>query len=266
MSRLPRRWLVPAATIVLLVLGTVAVTVALVLALGDSDESVDPASDDPTSAARVPEVPVVIEEPDAVTEGDVPGVPISLLADPAWVSTAAEATAIPERAFAAYAGASAAVAESHPTCGLGWNTLAAIGQVESEHGTMGGTAIETSGTTGAPIIGVPLDGDGVAEIPDTDGGRLDGDTTWDHAVGPMQFIPSTWTEHGTDGSSDGAADVHNIDDAALTAAHHLCSAGGDLTRPEDWTAAISSYNVGSDYTRRVAEAAARYAEVAMPDR
>ena len=36
-------------------------------------------------------------------------------------------------------------------------------------------------------------------------GRLDGDDTWDRAVGPMQFIPSTWAWSGRDGDGDGVA-------------------------------------------------------------
>ena len=59
---------------------------------------------------------------------------------------------------------------------------------------------------------------GFAAIADTDGGALDGDARWDHAVGPMQFIPSTWQLAGRDGNGDGTADPFNIDDAALSAA------------------------------------------------
>jgi membrane-bound lytic murein transglycosylase B len=50
-----------------------------------------------------------------------------------------------------------------------------------------------NGDTTRPIYGIPLDGrDGVAVVRDTDHGKLDGDPNFDRAVGPMQFIPSTW--------------------------------------------------------------------------
>ena len=53
--------------------------------------------------------------------------------------------------------------------------------------------VDRKGRTLNPILGPVLNGVGdVAAIPDTDGGRWDGDTTWDRAVGPMQFIPSSW--------------------------------------------------------------------------
>ncbi len=39
---------------------------------------------------------------------------------------------------------------------------------------------------------LPLNGaNGTQAIRDTDAGQLDGDSIWDRAVGPMQFIPST---------------------------------------------------------------------------
>ena len=53
------------------------------------------------------------------------------------------------------------------------------------------------------IFGIALDGSHhTAVVRDTDGGQYDGDTTWDRAVGPMQFIPSTWSLVGVDGDSE----------------------------------------------------------------
>ncbi len=231
-----RRWIIPAVTLVLLVLGTVVVTMAIMLGMTNSD------GDDAISSGTPATVSVVSE-----------------LADPAWVSRVATVTDIPERALVAYAGASLAVAQSHPGCGLGWNTLAAIGLVESEHGTLNGSLLGQDGVAGPEIIGVALNGDGVARIPDTDNGALDNDTTWDRAVGPMQFLPATWEQYAMDGNGDGTPDVHNIDDASLTAAVYLCETGGDLTQPDSWIKAVAAYNAGSDYNTRIAEAANTYA-------
>ncbi|MDN4645902.1 lytic transglycosylase domain-containing protein, partial [Arthrobacter sp. PsM3] len=87
----------------------------------------------------------------------------------------------------------------------------------------------TAGQSSGPIVGPSLNGAGLAAIADTDAGVLDGDARWDHAVGPMQFIPSTWNLAGRDGNGDGTADPFNIDDAALSAATYLCAHGRDLS-------------------------------------
>ncbi len=184
---------------------------------------------------------------------------ISDLPDPPWLARTSDQTDIPQHILAAYAGAALSVEQSEPSCGLGWNTLAAIGLVESEHGTLGGAAIGTDGVARPGIVGVPLDGGEVEEVPDSDGGRLDGDTVWDRAVGPMQFIPSTWEHYSVDGNGDGEADVHQIDDAALAAAHYLCDSADDLRDPSGWIAAVAAYNSSSDYNNRVAETAEAYA-------
>ena len=81
------------------------------------------------------------------------------------------------------------------------------------------------------IIGPALDGVEFASIPDSDGGRYDGDTTWDRAVGPMQFIPSSWAIFGEDADGDGFDDPNNMYDATLAAAEHLCRGGADTSTP-----------------------------------
>ena len=162
-------------------------------------------------------------------------VPLAELAAPAWVQATSEATGIPTRALSAYAGAAIRVSETRPECGIGWNTLAGIGAVESRHGTYGGSQVLDSGQVEPRIIGVPLDGSaGFLAIPDTDGGALDEDTEWDRAVGPMQFIPETWAKFGQDANFDGVADPHHIDDAVQTAAAYLCERGGELTSDDGW--------------------------------
>ncbi|MBZ8176231.1 hypothetical protein GP475_04170 [Corynebacterium poyangense] len=181
-----------------------------------------------------------------------------------WADPIAERTNIPPQALRAYAYAELYAAEAWPNCHLKWNTLAGIGQVETRHGTysgrMFGTAsLDENGVVHPPIIGVPLDGSpGFAHIPDTDGGQLDGDPVYDRAVGPMQFIPSSWRQYGMDGNGDGVADPNQIDDAALTAAHLLCTES-DLATADGWTSAISSYNQSTKYTRDVRDAANSYA-------
>jgi membrane-bound lytic murein transglycosylase B len=179
--------------------------------------------------------------------------------DPGWLAETAARTGIAPRALEAYASAAHRIAREQPACGLGWNTLAGIGFVESEHGTIFGGALEGSGAASPQIIGIPLDGVSTKAVADTDDGRLDRDPVWDRAVGPMQFIPSTWAEWGGDGNGDGIADPQNIDDAAYSAARYLCAAGGDLTDPDRWIAAVAAYNDTIEYNHRVAEAAEHYA-------
>jgi membrane-bound lytic murein transglycosylase B len=182
--------------------------------------------------------------------------------DPEWIASIADATGIPERALSAYALAHVMIAEEEAECGLDWATIAAIGAIESEHGSHGSSKLGDDGFTRPAIIGPALDGRGnVAKIADTDRGALDGDTTWDRAVGPMQFIPSTWQKWGADADGDGAADPQQIDDAALSTARYLC-ASGSMTTAEGWRAAVFSYNHDNDYVDHVATVALEFAESA----
>ncbi|WP_156367621.1 lytic transglycosylase domain-containing protein [Arthrobacter sp. Leaf69] len=179
--------------------------------------------------------------------------------DAQWLIRAAAQTGIPARALRAYVAAAATANDSAPMCGIGWNTVAAVGSVESAHGTYGGGSLNAAGQASGPIVGPSLDGNGFAAIADTDAGVLDGDASWDHAVGPMQFIPSTWQLVGQDGNEDGTADPFNIDDAALSAATYLCANGRDLSTAQGWTDAIYSYNQSDPYIRQVRTQATAYA-------
>lgn len=179
--------------------------------------------------------------------------------DPGWLDRAAARTQIPGRALRAYVESSRAANEAIPGCGISWNTLAAIGWIESGHGTHGGGELTPAGLASRPIIGPSLDGDGFAAIPDTDSGEWDGDSVWDHAVGPMQFIPATWKLAGRDGNGDGFADPRNIDDASLSAAFYLCGGGRDLTSAHGWTEGVLSYNQSDLYVRQVRDKANAYA-------
>ena len=157
----------------------------------------------------------------------------------------ADGAALPATVFAAYRRAEAALTRSAPRCALRWQLLAAIGQVES--GQARGGRVDADGTTYTPIVGPQLNGRGFALIGDSDGGAYDGDATYDHAVGPMQFIPSTWARWGSDGNGDGRADPHNVHDAALAAGRYLCAGGRDLSRPVDLERAVLAYNRSREY-------------------
>jgi hypothetical protein len=139
----------------------------------------------------------------------------------------------------------AAVAGAPSTCNLSVPLLAAIGQVES--GSLVGRSLDSGHRLTEPVLGPVLDGNGFAAIADTDNGTLDGDTTWDRAMGPMQFIPSTWRTFGVDADADGATDPQDVDDATASAAAYLCADGRDLSTEEGVRAAVLSYNNSQAY-------------------
>lgn len=157
----------------------------------------------------------------------------------------------------AYLRAAHTLAATMPHCGLHWSYLAGIGKVESNHA---GGRVDVHGNTAAPILGPVLNGGpGMAAIRDTDGGRFDGDATWDRAVGPMQFLPGTWARYGADGNGDGVANPHNVYDAALATGRYLCSGGLNLREPDQLVTAVFRYNHSAEYVRRVLGLAAGYA-------
>ncbi len=192
----------------------------------------------------------------------LPGLVIFLLIAGSAVPVAANAAAagdIPPVAMAAYTDAAARVGDLVTGCTVPAPVLMAIGKVESNHAT--------------PVIGAALDGSipGTATVHDTDGGALDGDPVWDHAVGPMQILPSTWRAWGQDANGDGVADPQDYADAALTAAVILChDAGGpadarglaraDLTVPATLATALHGYNDADAYVAEVMAWAAWYGE------
>ncbi|MEJ7840780.1 MAG: lytic murein transglycosylase [Rubrobacter sp.] len=109
--------------------------------------------------------------------------------------------------------------------GRDWYVLAAIGQVESNHGQNMG--------------------------PSTAG-----------AMGPMQFMPSTWATSGVDGNGDGTANVMDPRDAIPAAAGYLKEGGA----PGDWYAALYSYNHADWYVKKVFAVAEGYRRLAKDDR
>lgn len=152
--------------------------------------------------------------------------------------------------------------ESAATCpGLPWPILAAIGSIESGHGTAGGASTGADGAVSPPIVGIALDGSGgTAQVRVPSGGSpWHDDPTWDHAVGPMQFITGTWASWGVDASGDGHADPHNARDAILTAARYLCGPDGQLTSVDE---ALWAYNPSVAYRDAVIAKAATYGSLA----
>ena len=109
--------------------------------------------------------------------------------------------------------------------GRDWYVLAAVGQVESNHG-------ENMGPSSAG------------------------------AMGPMQFMPSTWETSGVDGDGDGEANVMDPRDAIPAAAGYLKTGGA----PRDWYAALFSYNHADWYVKDVLAVAEAYRRLAEDDR
>jgi peptidoglycan hydrolase CwlO-like protein len=101
--------------------------------------------------------------------------------------------------------------------GEDWYILAAVGKVESDHGANMG--------------------------PSTAG-----------AMGPMQFLPSTWETAGVDGDGDGVANIMDPRDAIPAAAGYLKAGGA----PRDWYAALFSYNHADWYVIKVLGVAEGY--------
>lgn len=179
----------------------------------------------------------------------------------AWAQQVGPKVGISPVAMQAYGYAELVLAETNRSCGLSWTTLAAIGFVESGHGQANNAKLGPDGRALPEIIGLPLDGQGGRmRITDTDRGQLDRDTTYDRAIGPMQFIPTTWQEIGADADNDGRKDPHDLDDAALAAGNYLCKGGRNLTIPGDWWNAILSYNDVRRYAQDVFDTANRYGQ------
>lgn len=169
-----------------------------------------------------------------------------------WAQRNAPALGMSWRALRAYGRAQVAIRRAQPSCRISWTTLAGVGWIESQHGTLRGSAIDADGVVRPRIVGPALDGTGgFALVRSTDGGRLDGDTVYDHGVGPMQFLPETWRRYGRGDPSD-------IDAAALGAARLLC-ARSTLGTGASWTAAVLSYNRSTSYVADVWTAAQWYA-------
>ena len=188
-----------------------------------------------------------IEAPASVS---VPGVvaPSVPRGQAARVIGTASASGIPSAALAAYQRAESVINAADRSCELPWQLIAAIGRVESDHGRFGGNVLGDDGVAQPGIYGIALNGrNNTQRITDTDAGQYDSDDTYDRAVGPMQFIPSTWSVVGVDGDNDGRRDPQDIDDAALATAVYLCSGDDDLSGEAGQRASVYRYNHSNDY-------------------
>ncbi len=245
-----QRAIVPViAAIGILVLA--GLSIAFVLAPRSAVEIDD--EDAPPAATWAP----AAEPPALAAIATGPGV--AGLVDADWLAATAERTGIPARALAAYAGVALAKAAAMPSCGLAWNTLAAIGFAESRHGSHDGSSLGADGTVSPGIFGVALAGGDTEHVADSDGGTIDGDPDFDRAVGPMQLIPQTWRNWHVDAGGDGVEDPQNIDDAVMATANYLCRSSGDMTTESGWRLGISAYNGAESYLRAVAAAGVEYA-------
>jgi membrane-bound lytic murein transglycosylase B len=200
---------------------------------------------------------IVAELP--VSRADDRGAAGATQVDAQWLARTAEATGIPAPALRAYARAQLADAGG---CGVGWTTLAGVGWIESQHGTLGGRTLARDGRSSSPILGPALDGHGdFAAIRSTPTSRAwHGDPVWEHAVGPMQFLPGTWAAWATDGDGDGRRDPLDLDDAAAAAARYLCAGDHDLSTGSGWASAILTYNRSRAYVDDVYAAAVTYTD------
>ena len=164
------------------------------------------------------------------------------------VVATASTSGIPAAALAAYQRAQTVIDAADRGCHLPWQLVAAIGRVESDHGRADGNTLDDNGVARPGIYGPQLDGShGTTRIADTDAGQYDSDAKFDRAIGPMQFIPSTWSVVGVDADGDGKRNPQDIDDAALATAVYLCSGDDDLSTIRGQRAAVYRYNHSTSY-------------------
>ncbi|MCZ4498587.1 MAG: Transglycosylase protein [Marmoricola sp.] len=164
------------------------------------------------------------------------------------VVAGASTSGIPSAALSAYQRGAQIIDAADTTCNIPWELLAAIGRVESNHGQYGGNVLSSDGVSKPGIYGPQLNGkNGTQAIADTDGGQIDQDPVYDRAVGPMQFIPSTWSSVKVDADGDGQRNPQDIDDASLASGVYLCSGTDDLGTRTGQESAVFRYNHSQAY-------------------
>ncbi|GAA4696961.1 lytic transglycosylase domain-containing protein [Nocardioides conyzicola] len=247
-----------------LALTTAAVLVPIAVATGSGAPPAPvaaPVVSDPPVAAPAAPATLGATPPPTVA----PSALAAMRRTPLAESGAVDAADIPLTALAAYQRAVTVVSQVDASCGLTWELLAAVGRVESDHGRTGGSTLGADGTSSPRIRGPVLDGTGpLAAVTDSDAGGVDGNDRWDRAVGPMQFLPSTWTVVGVDADGDGARSADDLDDAALGAAVYLCAGSEDLATADGARSALLRYNPSAAYATRVLEVAHAYEQGRAP--
>jgi hypothetical protein len=218
------------------------------------------------TGTTLPDQAVPLQQPNIVmppiaVDGSLPAPPVPMpLVVPGGHAGSAGISGplgIPASMLKAYQNAAAILAKEQPNCHLDWALIASIGRIESNHAR--GGYVNAAGDTLEPILGPVLNGAGAfAAIADTDGGKYDGDTVWDRAVGPTQFIPSTWRGYASDGNGDGVSNPNNIYDEALATGRYLCSGGLDLSTDAGQRIAVRRYNNSQSYVDTVMAWASAY--------
>jgi membrane-bound lytic murein transglycosylase B len=100
--------------------------------------------------------------------------------------------------------------------GLDWAILAAVGEIESDHGR-------------SPLGGI------------VSGANPSG------AEGPAQFLAGTWARYGVDADGRGGASPYDPQDAIMAMAAYLKASGA----PENWPQALYAYNHSTAYVQAV---------------
>ena len=180
----------------------------------------------------------------------------------------APGTDIPQIVLNAYEHAANVFATRDPSCQISWADMAALGRIESGQAQHGMTRLAANGDTYPPILGPPLDGSGGnAALPQPPNlPYYDGPGPWEQAVGPMQFIPTSWATSGLVGGSNSTPDPNNVFDAAMGAANYLCraAAGQSLTTLSGLTQAYFSYNHSATYVSEALSNAVYYGATINP--
>jgi hypothetical protein len=206
--------------------------------------------------------PLYPDQPPALSGTPTPGAP-GAPGTPGTGPINPNAMGIPATVLAAYQRAADRVNAQTPGGHLRWQMLAGIGRVESEHAE--GGDVDANGTTRHPILGPQLDGTGGTEaVANAYGSRWDQAGHWARAVGPMQFLPSTWSRWGVDGNGDGVADPENVFDATLAAGDYLVADGRDLATAQGLRAAILAYNHSEQYYETVLRWIDAYSAAGIP--